>query len=62
MQHNISILNQWINKWGMQIGIEKCGIWSSDDDTHLDLLANPLSIDGSDIPVVTSYEYLGVKF
>jgi exonuclease III len=56
-------LDKWADSWGMQVGIQKCGLMIVDDaDMELDLLnrTDSLCLQGMRIPMVEKYSYLGI--
>jgi len=55
-------LEQWANKWGMELGINKCGIicWSNDEQIKKQHKETTYMAGNAEIPKVEKYKYLGI--
>ncbi|CAL1703472.1 unnamed protein product [Somion occarium] len=55
-------LYEWGKRWGMELGISKCGVmlWSSDDSIHMEFEAARFPTPAGEIPKVEEYKYLGI--
>ena len=58
------IIDAWSIKWGMPIGIVKCGLMVVGNDElrrEVEGLHHSIKLQGEEIPWVETYDYLGVK-
>jgi Exonuclease III len=58
------IIDAWSNKWGMHIGIVKCGLMvvgNEDLKREVEMNYDTIRLQGQEIPWVESYDYLGIK-
>jgi exonuclease III len=55
-------LEQWAQKWGMELGIAKCGVicWSRDEDILKEHRETTYMAGRAEIPKVDKYKYLGI--
>ena len=55
-------LEQWAQKWGMELGIAKCGVicWSKDEEVQKKHKDTTYMAGNAEIPKVEKYKYLGV--
>ena len=58
LNSNLRILEQWCTSRGMMINASKCGLMYINHTEN----GAPVSIFGETIPIVESYQYLGIKF
>jgi len=55
-------LYEWGKKWGMELGLEKCGVmlWSTNEAIMAEFDATHFETPDGIIPHVVSYKYLGI--
>ena len=55
-------LEQWAQKWGMELGIAKCGVlcWSKDEEVLKKHKETTYMAGDAEIPKVDKYKYLGI--
>jgi exonuclease III/predicted negative regulator of RcsB-dependent stress response len=55
-------LEQWAQKWGMELGISKCGVicWSTDEEIRKAHEETTYMAGNAEIPKVDKYKYLGI--
>ena len=55
-------LEQWARKWGMELGISKCGVmcWSVDEEVQKRHKETMYMAGNAEIPKVERYKYLGI--
>ena len=53
----------WGVKWGMELGISKCGVilWSDSEDHQYDYAMSTFTTPDGDLPKVDTYKYLGIE-
>ncbi|TFY81456.1 hypothetical protein EWM64_g2557 [Hericium alpestre] len=53
----------WGQKWGMELGLPKCGVmlFSTSDEEHQHHNAQTYSCADGDLPIVQMYKYLGIE-
>ena len=61
LQEALTALDKWANKWEMEFGVNKCGVFvHAPDNSQLVLLPDAIQLSGQSVPVVKEYKYLGV--
>jgi len=55
-------LDRWAQKWGMELGIAKCGVicWSKDEEIRKQHGETTYMAGSAEIPKVNRYKYLGI--
>jgi exonuclease III len=55
-------LEDWAQKWGMELGIAKCGVicWSKDEEVRKQHEETTYKAGNAEIPKVEKYKYLGI--
>lgn len=55
-------IQNWAEKWGMELGLAKCGvmIWTTDEGIREEFWRTTFTVPSGEIPKVKEYKYLGI--